>query len=75
MPQQLKYRREAVLHTIFLDLQKAYDALDLDRGLVIHSGYVMDPRILWLLRTYWNRMQIMGKAGSYFGPTFKGYWG
>ena len=31
--------------------------------------------MLRLLRTYWYRLQIVAKAGGYFGTTFKAYRG
>ena len=43
---------EAVLHEIFLDLHKAYDALDRFRCLDILEGYSVGPRSLRLLRRY-----------------------
>ena len=43
---------EAVLHEIFLDLHKAYDALDRFRCLDIREGYSVGPRSLRLLRRY-----------------------
>ena len=51
--QYLVAMREAVLHTIFLDLQKAYDALEQERCLDILLGYGVGPRTLQLLQTYW----------------------
>ena len=44
--------REVVLHNIFLDLHKSYDALDWDRCLEIVVVCGMGPRALWLPRTY-----------------------
>ena len=44
--------REAVLHEIFLDLQKADDALDWDRCLEILAEYRVGPRALRLIRAY-----------------------
>ena len=41
--QQLAALREEVLYLIFLDLHKAYDALDRFRCLEILEGYVMVP--------------------------------
>ena len=46
--------RESVLHTIFLDLNKAYAALDWDRCLDILAGYGEGPQMLRLLHTYWT---------------------
>ena len=50
--QQLMYMREAVLHTKFLDLQKAYDALYCYSDIDILVGYGVGPRTLCLLHTY-----------------------
>ena len=44
--------RETVLHKIFLDLQKAYDALDWNLCLDILAVYVVVPREIQLLLTY-----------------------
>ena len=41
--QKIIVMRDAVLHSIFPDLRKAYDALDRDRCLYILAGYGMDP--------------------------------
>ena len=47
--QQVASLREGVLHTIFLDLHKAYNALDRSRCLGILEGYGVGPRDLHLL--------------------------
>ena len=47
--QQVAALREAVLHAIFLDLNKAYDVLDRYRCLCILEGYCVGPRALHLL--------------------------
>ena len=56
---QLTTMREAVLHTISLDLQKAYDALGRDRCLNILARYSMGPQTLRILRTYWDRLRMV----------------
>ena len=55
---------EAVLHTIFLNLHKSYNALDRSRFLAILEGYGMGPRALRLLRRYWERLQMAARAGG-----------
>ena len=57
---------------IFLDLHKAYDALDRSRCLEILEGYGVGPRAQRLLRTYWGKMKMVARAGGYYGDTFKG---
>ena len=59
--------REEVLHIIFLDLYKAYDALDRSRCLEILEGYGVGTRFLHLLRRYWERLQMVARAGGYYG--------
>ena len=66
---------EAVLFGIFLDSQKSYDALDWDRCLEILVVYGVVLRTIRLLRTYWDRLNMVARAGGYFGLPFKGYHG
>ena len=67
--------REAFLFKLFLDLQKSYDALDWDIRLEIIAAYVVIPRTLRILQTYWGRLTMVARAGGYFGLPFKGYRG
>ena len=48
--QQLAAMREEVLYVIFLDLTKAYDALDRSRRLEILKGYGVGDRVRRLLQ-------------------------
>ena len=54
--QQLAAVREEVLYVIFLDLHKAYDALDRSRCVDILEGYGAGPQVRRLLHTYWRRL-------------------
>ena len=56
--------REAVLHEIYLDLQKAYDALDWKMCLEILAVYGVVPRALHLLRECWVWITMIAKAGG-----------
>ena len=73
--QQLMAMREEVLFEVFLDIQKAYDALNLDRYLVIMAAYRVGTRTLQLLWKYWGHLTMVTRAGGYFGTPFKGYHG
>ena len=69
---QLSALMEEVLFVIFLDLQKAYDALDMSRCLEILEGYGVGPRDWRLLQMYWRRLKMIARAGEYYGTTFQG---
>ena len=55
---QLIAMRETVNHSIFLDLRKAYYALDRDFYMDIMAGYGVGPRTLRILQTYWDQIQM-----------------
>ena len=62
--QQLAALREEVLYVIFLDLHKAYEALDRSRCLEILEGYGVGARARRLLQTYWRRLAMVARAGE-----------
>ena len=64
--------REEVLYVIFLDLTKAYDALDRSRSLEILKVYGVGERVRRMLREYWEQKTMVARAGSYYGKGFKG---
>ena len=70
--QQLAAMRKEVLYVIFLDLTKAYDALDRSRTLDILKGYGVGDRVRRLLATYWERSTMVAREGRYYGTEFKG---
>ena len=57
---------------IFLDLTKAYDALDRSRCLEILEGYGVGPNARRFLTTYWRRLIMVTRAAGYYGTTFGG---
>ena len=63
--------RVEVLYVIFLDLTKAYDALDRSRSLEILKGYGVGERVRRMLKEYWERTTMVARAGSYYGKGFK----
>ena len=56
--------REAVLRAIFLDPQKAYNALDRSRCLNILEGYRVGPRDLHLRLRYCESMKMVARKGG-----------
>ena len=57
---------------IFLDLTKAYDALDRSRCLEILEGYGVGSSARMLLTTYWRRLTTVARAVGYYGEAFEG---
>ena len=70
--QQVAALREVVLHVIFLDLHKAYDALYRSRCLDILEGYGVGPRDLRLFFKYWDRLMIVEQVVGNFVELFRG---
>ena len=61
--EQLASLREEVMCMIFLDLHKAYDALNRSRCLEILEGYGVGPQSRRLLQTYWRRLTMVTRVG------------
>ena len=74
---KLTAMKDVVFHTVFLDLQKAYNDLDRYQDWWLESLVVYDVvhRTLWLLRTYCAMLHMVTKTARYFVPTFQGYCG
>ena len=70
--QKLVALREEVLYVIFLDLHKAYDALERSRCLDILEGQGVVPRARRILHTYLRRLTMMARAGGYYRMAFQG---
>ena len=70
--QHLAAMRGEVLYVIFLDLTKAYDALDRSRCLEIIEGYGVGPNVRRLLTTYWHRLTMVAREAGYYGTAFGG---
>ena len=70
--QQLATLKEEVLYVIFLDLHKAYDALDRSRCLEILEGYGVGPKARRLLTTYCHRLTMVEREGWLLRDRFGG---
>ena len=64
--------KEEVLYAIFLDLHKLYDALNRSRCLESLEVYGVGTRSLFLLCRYWERLQIVARAGCHYRESFRG---
>ena len=66
---------EKFIYEIFLDLHKAYDALEQEICLYILAGYGVVTWVLRLLITYCEQLTMVEMTGRYHRPPFKGLWG
>jgi hypothetical protein len=68
--QQLAWVDQVPLYQIYLDLKKAYDALDQTRYLKILAGYGVGPNLLRLQKKFWSNAKLVCRAGGNFGEPF-----
>ena len=69
--QQLSYLQQTPLFGIFIDLRKAYDAMDRDRCVEILKGYGVGPNILRLIVNFWDSAELVCRASGRYGAPFK----
>ena len=77
MVQQLVYRGQCPLFGVFLDLRKAYnyDAMDRGRRLDILRDTGVGPKTIRILKTFWDKADLVCQASGYYGRIFKAWRG
>ncbi len=70
LAQQLAYQEQEAWYQIFLDLRKAYDAMDRRRCLDILAGYGGGPKLIRLLTHFWAEAKLACRTGGYYGAVF-----
>ncbi len=68
--QSLAWRDQCPLYQIYLDLKKAYNALDRERMLDILAAYGVGPKMLALQKHFWDTAQLVCRAGGNYGEPF-----
>jgi len=63
------------LYQIYLDLRKAYDALDRGRCLEILAGYGFGPNLIRLQKKFWDDAKMVCRAGGNYGLPFEAHHG
>ena len=69
--QQLAYVEQEPLFAVFIDLRKAFDAMDRDRCLEILKNYGVGPNILRLIRKFWLKAKLVCRVNGRYGRGFK----
>ena len=70
LAQSLAWRDQCPLYQIYVDLKKAYDALDRERTLDILAAYGVGPRMLALQKHFWDTAKLVCRAGGNYGEPF-----
>ncbi len=73
LQQQLAWAEQEPLYQIYLDLQKAHDALDWGRCLGILAGYGVGPNLLQLQKQFWDNAKMVCCTGGNYGEPFGAY--
>jgi hypothetical protein len=61
LAQQLSYLERKPFYGVFLDLQKAFNAMDWERCIMLLEGYGAGPWMIRLIRGYWRDVSGSGK--------------
>jgi hypothetical protein len=64
LQQQLAWVDQEPLYQIYLDLRKAYDALDREHCLKILAGYGVGPNLLCFQKKFWSDAKMVCRAGT-----------
>ena len=68
--QSLAWRDQCPLYQIYVDLKKAYDALDWEQTLKILAAYGVGPKLLALQKHFWETATLVCRAGGNYGEPF-----
>ena len=71
LAQQLAFVERTPLYVIFVDLRKAYDAMDRGRCLKILRDAGVGEKALCLIARFWRDAELVCRAGGRYGRPFK----
>ena len=71
LAQQLAHLEQVPFYGVFLDLKKAFDAMDRERCILILEGYGVGPRMIWLIRNFWRNAVLVCRASGNYGVPFQ----
>jgi hypothetical protein len=71
LAQQLAHLKQVPFYGIFLDLKKAFDSMDRERCLLILGGYGVGPKMIRLIRNFWEKAKMVCRASVNYGTLFQ----
>jgi hypothetical protein len=69
--QSLAWRDQCLLYQIYIDLKKAYKALDREQTLNILAAYGVGPKMLALQKHFWGTAKLVCRVGGNYGEAFR----
>jgi hypothetical protein len=70
LAQHLSYLKLEPFYNVFLDLWKAFDAMDQERCIMLLEGYDTRPRMIRLICGYWHDAIMVCRAAGNYGRAF-----
>ena len=67
LAQELASIAQVAWYTIFLDLRKAYDAIDRARTMEILRKYGLGPRLIAILWAFWDNQKVVPRQSGFHG--------
>jgi hypothetical protein len=71
LTQQLAHLEQTPFYGVFLDLKKAFDAMDRERCLLLLEGHGASPNMRRLIRHFWDEATHVCRASGNYGAPFK----
>ena len=71
LAQQLVHLEQVPFYRVFLDLKKAFDAMDWERCILILEGYGVRPNMIWLIHNFWHNAMLVCRASRNYGTPFQ----
>jgi hypothetical protein len=71
LAQQLAHLEQVLFYSVFLDLKKAFDAMDCKPCLLILEVYGVGPKMIWLIRNFWANAMMVCRASINYSTPFK----
>jgi hypothetical protein len=71
LTQQLAHIEQALFYGVFIDLKKAFDAMDREQCLFILEGHSIGPSMCCLIRHFWDEATNICHPSGNYGMPFK----
>ncbi len=71
LTQQLAHIKQTPFYGVFIDLKKAFDAMDRERALLLLEGHGAGPNMRRLIRHFWDKATNVCRASGNYGTPFK----